>query len=229
MRQERIKAILEQSRENWEELAGDFSQTRRYLWPELDDFQRYVKEGDKVLDLGCGNGRLYELFGQEIDYLGVDQSSKLITLARERFPAAKFAVADALNLPLKEKFDVIFSIAFFHHIPSRQLRLKVLRNCRDLLKTDGLMICTVWNLFQPCLIWKYNIAKILLGFRDVFIPFQIRQRKIKRYYHAFGEKELKRTFQRSGFEIVKCYYTRKDRLVGRLNGYNLVLIAKRND
>ncbi|PIX02803.1 SAM-dependent methyltransferase, partial [bacterium (Candidatus Gribaldobacteria) CG_4_8_14_3_um_filter_42_11] len=41
-----------------------------------------VKDGDKVLDVGCGNGRLVKAFeNKKISYLGVDNSEKLIKLA----------------------------------------------------------------------------------------------------------------------------------------------------
>lgn len=229
MRQKNVQMVLEDNKNNWDEIADKFSQTRHHLWFEFADFKDYIKKGDKVLDLGCGNGRLIELFDKDIDYLGVDQSQKLIEAAKKRFPSGKFFVADALNLPFKKKFDVIFSIAFFHHIPSQDLRLKILKDCYSFLAPKGIFICLVWNLFQPRLIWKYNLGKIIFGFKNVLIPFKIKEQKIKRYYYAFTKGELKRFFKKTGFKIIKCYYVRKGRLASRLNGYNLILIAKKDD
>ena len=43
------------------------------------------KKRQRVLDFGCGNGRLFELFkGRNIAYTGIDQSGGLITHARMR-------------------------------------------------------------------------------------------------------------------------------------------------
>ncbi len=228
MKQEKIKEILEKNKNDWNNLAEEFSQTRHNLWFELEDLKSYVKKGDRILDLGCGNGRLFELFDQGVNYLGVDQSSRLIELAKTKFPSGNFIVADALNLPFKDEFDVIFSIALFHHLPSKELRLKVLKNCYTLLKPGGFLICMVWNFFQPWLIWKYNIGKIILGFRNVFIPFKARSGKIKRYYYAFTKRGLKNLVKKAGFKGIKCYYVRKGQPVGRLKGYNLILIVKKN-
>ena len=110
MKREKIKEILEKNKSDWNELALGFSQTRRNLWFEFEDFKPYTKEGDKILDLGCGNGRLYELFkNKNIEYIGIDQSEELIEIARLnskfQIPNSKqsFIVGDALNL--KNKFE----------------------------------------------------------------------------------------------------------------------------
>jgi len=122
------KKILEETRENYNIISQDFSRTRNKFWEEMGFISKYVNDNEKVLDLGCGNGRLYELFQDKtIDYCGVDFSEKLIDIAKKRYPQFKFQVADALNLPFPaDYFDKVFSIAVLHHIPSKELRLKFL-------------------------------------------------------------------------------------------------------
>ena len=67
-----------------------------------------LKEGEKILDLGCGNGRWYKIFKEKkVDYFGLDNSEKLIEIAKENFPEAKFFVGDALNLPFPDNFFLI--------------------------------------------------------------------------------------------------------------------------
>ena len=45
----------------------------------------------QVVDLGCGAGRDFPAFEERnIDYLGVDASEGMLTVARERFPGGKF-------------------------------------------------------------------------------------------------------------------------------------------
>ena len=253
MRPEKVKKILEKNKKDWEELADKFSQARQNIWFELEELSKYVKDGDRILDLGCGNGRLYELFkDRRVEYIGVDNSSKLIELARkqfnnltpkenQRFPTGqaikqlnkpKFIVADALNLETKfpnDRFNIIFSIAFLHHIPSNKLRLKVLKNCYSILKPNGFLISTVWNLYQPKLIRKYKIWRIIPGLKDVFIPFKFEHKAVKRYYHVFTNRELKKLFKKAGFNIIDAYYIKKGQKTNWLKGFNLVLIAKRDD
>ena len=79
------KNLLALVKSNYEEIADQFNQTRKkYLWPELIELTKEIKTGDKILDVGCGNGRLLEAFRDKpVSYLGIDNNEKLINLARE--------------------------------------------------------------------------------------------------------------------------------------------------
>ncbi len=106
-----------------------------------------VKEGQRVLDLGCGNGRLFNVLkNKNIKYIGVDNSEGLLMEAHNQFPEdrEKFVKADALNLPFREnEFDVILSIAVLQHIPSKQYRIKFLQECLRTLDKNGKLMLTV--------------------------------------------------------------------------------------
>ena len=129
MNSKTAKNLLQKVKQNYETIARTFSDSRFRIWPELKKFQKYLRPNNKVLDLGCGNGRLYELFkNQKINYTGADNCQTLVSLAKKKHPNVKFISADALNLPFKDnQFDAIFSIAMFHQIPSYELREKALR------------------------------------------------------------------------------------------------------
>ncbi len=242
MRRKRINEFLEKNKEDWELLADEFSHTRHNPWFEFWDLIEYVKEGDRVLDLGCGNGRLCNLLkNKKAEYVGVDQSEKLIALAKKKFQdqksefkiqnsKCKFVVANALDLEEKfpqNEFNVIFTIAFLHHIPSRELRLRVLRACGGILKPGGFLICAVWNLYQPKLVVKYGTWSVIFGKKDIFIPFKTKKGTISRYYHVFGKRELVRLVEKAGFKTKKCYYVQKGRKTKWLEGYNLILIGQK--
>jgi len=227
MKQLFAKKILADNKKIYDLLAKEFSATRNQNWPEVSKLIKYVKKGDKVLDLGCGNGRLYKILkNKEVEYIGVDISKKLIEIARKNYPKTRFLVADALNLSfLKSSFDLIFAIAFLHHIPSKTLQLRVLKNCFKVLKENGLIILSVWNLLQPHLLLKYKIRPFS---KDVYIPWKSKTNKIlKRYYHVFTKGELQRLVKKAGFKIIECYFSRKGKITNRLNGFNLILIAKK--
>jgi len=77
--------LLYKTRENYDLIAEPFSGTRQFIWEDLKPLAEYVKDGDKVLDVGCGNGRLLELFqGKNADYIGVDSSEELIKIAKNK-------------------------------------------------------------------------------------------------------------------------------------------------
>ncbi len=153
--------ILSNTKSIYNAIAGDFSNTRSRWWSGFGDFNKYVRPGDRVLDLGCGNGRMAEIFeGKNISYLGIDNSEELIKIARQRFNGkswVKFEVGDVLDFIAKEgSFNLILMIAVLHHLPTYELRLKALKNAYDLLKPGGRLVMSNWNLWQinlplPCL------------------------------------------------------------------------------
>jgi 2-polyprenyl-3-methyl-5-hydroxy-6-metoxy-1,4-benzoquinol methylase len=228
--------ILAKNKELYDQIAEDFAETRNKIWPEFEYFKGYLANGQDILDLGCGNGRLLELLKDyKINYLGIDYSSKLIDeakkdwLASQSGPKYNFKVADILDLNLKEKFDLVFLIATLHHIPSQKLREKVLLNVKSVLKPNGKLLMTNWNLWQKRYlkyIIKYTLLKIAetekgtngikpqdLDLQDVFIPWQ---KKYQRYIHAFTENNIARLLKKAGFEIIKNVS----------NSRNIITVAK---
>ncbi|AII11176.1 methyltransferase domain-containing protein [Rhodococcus opacus] len=57
-----------------------------------------------VVDVGCGTGRaVAELAVLDVDALGVDVDEQMIRIARSRWPAGRFEIADAAALPLGDQ------------------------------------------------------------------------------------------------------------------------------
>jgi ubiquinone/menaquinone biosynthesis C-methylase UbiE len=233
MRKEKIKKILKQNEKIWELIAEDFSQTRQENWKEIQPFLSFLKTDDKVLDLGCGNGRLYQaLASRKIKYIGLDNSQNLIDLAKKKFNVSLkekesplFLKGDALKLKAQfpdQEFDAIISVAFLHHIPSFRLRMKILKNCFDLLKPGGFLMITVWNLRQWRLISKYQLYSLFWGQANVFIPWRSGDYQVNRYHYAFRSKELKKMLLQAGFRIIKSGLEKKE-------GFNLIIIGQKNN
>ena len=73
--------------------------------------------GSRVLDLGCGNGRLTaELAARGYDVLGLDASESMLDLARDTYPELRFIQGDATSFELDEPVDAVFSNAMFHWV-----------------------------------------------------------------------------------------------------------------
>ena len=70
-----------------------------------------VSEARRVLDVGTGTGRVAQLVAErfpEADVVGVDLAPKMIEVAREKVPQARFEVADAQRLPFDDgAFDLV--------------------------------------------------------------------------------------------------------------------------
>lgn len=225
MKEELARELLQKTRNDYDLIAEEFSQTRHNLWPELvEKFQGMVKDDDRVLDIGCGNGRLlFLLKGEKIIYTGVDNSTGQIEEAKKKFPEHNFLIADALSLPFGDaSFDKVFAIALLHHMPSEALRQQVLGEARRVLKDQGILVLTVWDRWRSKrlgAICKYLFMKLMgrteLDFGDVFIPWKdnkldfdrsfapgIRSRIVQRYYHFFSKKEMLKLVESAGFKVV---------------------------
>ena len=71
--------------------------------------------GERILDLGCGDGALTErLRNAGCLVVGVDSSPEQVWAALERGLDAR--IVDALELPFDEEFDAVFSNAVLHWI-----------------------------------------------------------------------------------------------------------------
>jgi ubiquinone/menaquinone biosynthesis C-methylase UbiE len=88
----------------------------------LDPWIR-VKEGDRVLDVGCGVGRWSRLLAARgARVLGVDLSPTMIAQARSRAARegvagrCRFAVEDLSRLDLEERFDLVLGVTVLQHI-----------------------------------------------------------------------------------------------------------------
>ena len=76
--------------------------------------------GQKVLDLGCGDGRLtLELVEKGATVVGIDASTSMIESSRDKGLDAH--VLDALEMTFHEEFDSVFTNATLHWIPDHPL------------------------------------------------------------------------------------------------------------
>ncbi|MBN2854347.1 class I SAM-dependent methyltransferase [Patescibacteria group bacterium] len=224
MRKKTREKLLNIVKQNYSEIATDFDTSRKkYLWPEMEKFSELVFEGAKILDAGCGNGRLLEAFnGKKVDYSGFDLSPELISFAKENYPKQEFFVDDLLkleNLPEK-KYDFIFLIAVILHIPDRNLRAQVLKSLADKLEVGGRIILSVWDFYGQKRfdeLVRKSETKRIFSFDgrepgDLLFLWTSGDGKSKsqRYYHAFKDKELKNLAKSAGLELEEFYKSGKN-------------------
>ena len=98
-----------------------------------------VKEGERILDIGCGNGTLTKKIkdlGARV--VGIDQSEEMIELAKSNFKEIEFHQMNAETLNFKSEFDGIFSNAVFHWIKDQDA---LLTGIADSLVTGGRLVC----------------------------------------------------------------------------------------
>jgi len=90
-----------------------------------NDLKNIIKEGMKVLDLGCGTGITTKYIAElGAKVTGVDLSPKLIEFAKENsdHKNAEYLVGDITIVDLgKKKFDAICLIDIMEHIPIEKI------------------------------------------------------------------------------------------------------------
>ncbi|MBL7807096.1 MAG: methyltransferase domain-containing protein [Saprospiraceae bacterium] len=90
-----------------------------------------VKAGS-VLDLGCGTGRFLDLATH-----GLDASTGMLEVARQKFPEKTLQNGLALAMPLaEESFDAIFSMHMVMHLSADELQ-PLLAEAHRVLKPGG--------------------------------------------------------------------------------------------
>jgi len=225
--------LLKEGVKNYDLIASDYARTRRYNSQDLIELAALAEPGEKVLDLGCANGRMIELFDPEnIEYFGADISEKLVEVAKKIYPAGRFQTADALSLPFNDNtFDKVYFISVLHHIPSEGFRQKCFSEINRVLKPNGRLILRVWDLLKIdkgiSLLLKYSFLKLArktkIDFFDLMMPWKDFQqnKKGERYFHLFRTGELKKLAIAAGFKTEKIWRGGKGKLA------NIYLIARK--
>ena len=136
---------------------------------ETINFGKFVLcSGDKVLDLGCGEGRhaITAYLQQQVDVVALDLSVSDLATARERFeefrkPAdgarsVTFLRASGLRLPFADgTFDKVICSEVLEHIPDYE---SVLSEIRRVLKAGGLFAVSVPRFGPEWICWRLSAA-----------------------------------------------------------------------
>ena len=224
-----VNQLLAINRKFYAEFARAFSETRSSAQTRLDRIVAYIGDDVKVLDVGCGNGRLAERLekeGRRARYVGVDGSPDLIAIASARNArlhrvAAEFSVVDITSpdwnaaLPAAS-FDIAVALAVLHHVPGFDLRSQVLRDVCALLKPGGTFIMTNWHfernerLRKKIVPWQNaGIDERELEPGDALLTWE-RGGVGYRYCHLITQAEIARLAAESGFTVVKQFYADAD-------------------
>lgn len=133
------------------------------------DFNRLkLGKGERILDLGCGEGRhaISAYMAKDLDAVGVDLSMKDLQTTRERFgeflepdntnKSLVISVANAGNLPFEdESFDKVICSEVLEHIPNYR---QVIDEINRVLKTGGIAAISVPRFFPEWVCWQLSDA-----------------------------------------------------------------------
>lgn len=103
---------------------------------------KYVPQNcEHALEIGCGTGAFARRLAERCqNVIALDMSPEMIRVARSRsahFDNLEFQLADAGSWDFPDsQFDCICSIATLHHLPQRELLLKM----KNALKPEGVLM-----------------------------------------------------------------------------------------
>ncbi|MEM2211637.1 MAG: class I SAM-dependent methyltransferase [Nitrososphaerales archaeon] len=153
----------------------------------------------KVLEVGAGGGVWTEFFIKNgaAEVTCVDLCKNILIGNKKLHPEARFILADATTLALREKFDFIFAKDVIEHI---EKDLRFLLNMNRHLKKDGILLITSQNLFSLNYLIEASVNflrhKKWCGWDPTHIRF-------------YTSNSLNRKLEMAGFRVIKyfgCYH-----------------------
>ncbi len=145
------------------------------------------RTGERILDLGCGDGVLTaRLVEAGASVVGVDASAAMVTAAAARGLDAR--VMDARALSFEREFDAVFSNAVLHWVPDADA---VIAGVKRALKPGGRFVAEFGG--------HGNIAAIAVALRAVFDRHGI---ALATPWYYPTPAEYRARLEAGGFEVI---------------------------
>ncbi len=145
--------------------------------------------GERVLDVGCGDGVLTkQLMDRDCDVIGVDSSPAMVEAAKALGVHAH--VMDGHQLPFHEEFDAVFSNAALHWMVKPD---EVLLSVRRALRPGGRFVAEFGG--------RGNLTKVLAGLHKILRAYGCDPTAIQPWYFPTGE-EYRARLEQQGFQVI---------------------------
>jgi SAM-dependent methyltransferase len=116
-----------------------------YLHPgktEYDYIQKLIKENDYVLDIGAGRGELFNRTKKQINYTGLELSTKAVELAQKSDINVRNEDLLAHAVHHKNEYDIVSLFQVLEHLTELDKFITAIKDC---LKPGGLFCIAVPN------------------------------------------------------------------------------------
>ncbi len=162
-----------------------------------------VKEGDNVLDIGCGTGRLAQYLSRIVGHrgkvVGIDPLEQRINIARKKIKGEniyfEIGVSDDLSLFEDDSFDHVILNAVFHWVINKE---DTLAEIYRVLRPDGLVGINTQAKESPgCLKLTSDSVLGREQYAGTIVPSEDPMTK-----YAVTSSELKKLLEASGFRNI---------------------------
>lgn len=220
-----VSILLDLNTQFYQTFAASFSATRQRVQPGVRCLTQKFPRAGRFLDLGCGNGELAHVLAEEGfsgEYVGMDVSRPLLETSTAqsttglavRFVTGDLASPDWSAGLTQGNSDVITAFAVLHHLPSRELRLAVLRQIRSLLAPGGKFYHSQWQFLSNARLRAHILPWERIGLDasqvdegDALLDWRAEtgDRQGMRYAHHFTSAELEDLADSAGFRILSTF------------------------
>jgi ubiquinone/menaquinone biosynthesis C-methylase UbiE len=98
-----------------------------------------------LLDVACGTGKHISYLRKDFECVGVDASEKMLAVARQKVPGARFVQGDMANFNLRRRFDVVLCLfSSIGHLKTKRDISKAAFNFARHMKKGGVLIVEPW-------------------------------------------------------------------------------------
>ncbi len=232
MEDEIVKRLLILNQAFYARFAIPFADSRSTPQPGFRKLLAYLPIScDRVLDVGCGNGRFGHFLKSEhlsFDYTGIDFTTELLLFAGEQVKGDYYQrdISRPGFLEAVGKFDLIACLATMQHIPGRLNRIGMLCEMKLHLAENGRILLSSWQFLdsvrqrRKIRDWtNANLSNADVESGDYLLSWQ-REGSGLRYVCAINDEETADLAGMAGLR--KIAHFRSDGREGNLNLYTVL-------
>lgn len=146
------------------------------------------RDGERILDLGCGTGQLTARIAEAgASVVGLDSSPEMVEAARSTHPDSTFVRADARDIPFEDAFDAVFSNAVLHWIRAQDTALESIAGA---LRPGGRLVAEMGGAGNIDAIVRAVETELAERGYEIGVPW---------YFPSIGEYATE--LEASGFEV----------------------------
>jgi trans-aconitate methyltransferase len=149
------------------------------------------KEGENILDAGCGTGDLAELIRKKGTLVtAIDNSPEMIEAAKKKYPLINFHVASVTDMAFENSFGAVFSNAALHWVLEKE---KAAQQIFKALKPGGRFVAEMGG--------KGNVANIVKALKENLLKNGFTEQANKEIWYFPSVGEYASLLERHGFNV----------------------------
>ena len=202
-----MNSLLEQTKWN----ANLYDDKHSFVFKYGEDLVKVLKarEGENILDVGCGTGYLTNLIAGSGAYVtGIDNSKEMIAKAEYQYPNIEFKLVAADNFDFKHSFDAVFSNATLHWVLNKQ---EAIDSIYKSLKPGGRFIMEMGG--------KDNVKNIINALKITLLKHGFAKQSGMKVWYFPSLSEYTSLLESKGFRVTYAsHYDRETKLKDSVNG-----------